>query len=452
MSDSRFPTAINSEVQILATVLYDPSAMSEIMDVVRVEDFYMVEHQRVYKIILGLHAKGAPIESRTILAEAEKSSDGVGDMVGLLASIEQQASMDFRPGFHAAEIVEAANLRAIMAACQWAGFEASSRKGSSVVSAKLIDMALAIRGRERFKPARGPEEAALAAQRDMLEKADAVRSGKVVSHETYLSNVDNLLGGLNVGEYTVLAASQSLGKSTMCANIAKNNAIRGVPVLYLTIEMSELALRGKLLQTFENTTLTANKVVRGLLDDDDRMCLARDTEVMKRWPLMIEEGAQTLTSIRAAIVRARLFMSDLKLVIVDGLYCMSSEKEGRSENRTQEVSAMSRGLKGMCSEKTGLGVHMLVTHQFSKDQEKRGNKKELDRGSGARPVMGDLKDSGGVPQDADIVMFLHRDRVDDTGKAPERVETEVIIAKNRNHQIGTVKVVFHSKRQRFTVH
>lgn len=440
------PAAPNSELQLLCCIRYDDSTLLEIMDVVRPDDF-VDEHRRlVYEIILKLHKEGAPLDLRTIIAEASKSGK---DVTVTAISMDEQATLDFRPAYHAAEVVEASNLRRLIKISGDASRAAMSRKPSSGVSGRLIDEALAVRGRERYKPARTPEEAALAAAREIEDHAKMVKAGRTCSHNTWMAHVDNLLGGLNVGEYSVVAAAQSIGKSSWMLNVAKNNAVRQTPILFLTIEMSERALRGKLFQTFPGSTLTANKIIRGELSEEQVAEMHRYSETISTWPFIIEEGAQTLSSVRAAIIRARLHIPSLRLVMIDGLYVMTSDRDQKTDNRYQEVSTISRGLKSMCSMKD-LACHIMVSHQFAKTQEARGTKRELDRGSGAKPVMGDLRDSGTIAQDADQIIFLHRDRVDGEGKQPDRVPTELIVAKNRNHRIGSQIIYFEPATQRFS--
>lgn len=438
------PVAIHSEAQLLGSIMFDRSNLNEVQEIVRPEDFSDPQFRAIYAAVLALAAENAPLDARSIAAHCDKAG---GDVTAALVAIEQGLSMDMSPAWHAGEVVEAANLRAIIEKCEQTIVLARARRGSSVVSGGLLDSLLTIRSRERFRPARTPQEALAGHVAWVRERAQARREGKVVSHDTYLPAVDSILGGLNVGEYTVLAAGSSIGKSTFLVNIALNNLERGVPVLIYTVEMSADVLRAKLMQMLD-PSLWVNKQVRGTMSDADLAALERVVARIAGYPLVIEEGRCSPSSVRAAIIRARLHYPDLQFVMVDGIYVMEPDAGARTDSRMSELAGMSRSLKYM-SHTRDLGVHLITTHQFTKQQEYRGTKREIESGAGAEPVLSDLRECGTIKDDADVVMFLHRDRVDAEGKQPDMIPTKVLIRKNRNHRIGNAMVQFHVNRQRF---
>jgi replicative DNA helicase len=261
------------------------------------------------------------------------------------------------------------------------------------------------------------------------------KSGKKVTGvPSGFADLDELTSGFQASELSIVAARPSMGKTALCLNIAAQAAVEGHGVAIFSLEMSRDSLVQRLLCA--EARVNSQAVRRGTLRDRDFTNLARAAGVLQQCPMWVDDTASiTLLEMRSKARRLKA-EHDLGLIVVDYLQLMRSPEY--AENRVQEVSDISRSLKALARE---LEVPVLALSQLSRASEQRGGDK--------KPQLSDLRDSGALEQDADVVIFIHRPEYYDRDDESIRGQAEIILAKNRNGPTGAVKLRFASEYTRF---
>ena len=249
-------------------------------------------------------------------------------------------------------------------------------------------------------------------------------------------DLDGRTSGLQPGDLLIVAGRPSMGKTSFALNIGEHVAIEvGLPVAVFSMEMGGTQLAMRMLSSVGR--LDAHRVRTGRLNDDEWSRLSYALGKMHEAPLYIDETpALNPIDLRARARRLHRQCGKLGLIIIDYLQLMSSANQGSSENRATEISEISRSLKGLAKE---LGVPVIALSQLNRSLEQRPNK---------RPVMSDLRESGAIEQDADVIMFIYRDEVYNPD-TPDKGTAEIIIGKQRNGPIGTVRLTFMGEYTRF---
>jgi replicative DNA helicase len=264
------------------------------------------------------------------------------------------------------------------------------------------------------------------------------RSGKAITGvPSGFADLDEMTSGFQASELIIVAARPSMGKTAFCLNVATQAAVDGFGVAVFSLEMSKEALVQRMLCA--EARVDSQAVRRGTLRDPDFTRLARAAGILQSCPVWIDDSAAlTLLEMRSKARRLKV-ENDVRLIVVDYLQLMRSPEY--SENRVQEISDISRSLKGLARE---LDIPVIALSQLSRASEQRGGER--------RPILSDLRDSGAIEQDADVVIFIHRPEMyqkeDSEGNSLEGV-AEVIVGKHRNGPTGTVDLYFHKQFTRF---
>ena len=421
------PHSIEAEQSVLGGLMLDNMSWEKVADLLVDHDFYRRDHQLIFRGIAALFEKSHPVDVIT-LAEWHDTR-GELDQVGQLAYL----------GMLARNTPSAANIVAY----------ASIVRERSILR-QLIAIGTTI-SNDAFNPeGRSSEEMLDQAERQVFEIAIQVKEvlSKVVDRIDTLFENDSPITGLSTGftdfdmqtsglqpaDLVIVAGRPSMGKTTFAMNLAENAAIKSKqPVAVFSMEMPADALAMRMLSSLGQ--IDQHRLRTGRLNDDDWPRLTSAIALLNEAPLFIDDTpALTVTELRA---RARRLKREhgLSLIVIDYIQLMQgSGKTG--ENRTTEVSEISRSLKALAKE---LEVPVIALSQLNRSLEQRPNK---------RPIMSDLRESGAIEQDADLIVFIYRDEVyneDSTDKG----KAEIIIGKQRNGPIGTVALTFQGKYTRF---
>ncbi len=434
------PHSVEAEQSVLGGLLLEASALDRIVDLISADDFYRQEHRLIYRQIVRLSEQAKPVDVITVAEALEISGEleKVGGLpyLGSLAQNVPSAANIRRYG----EIVRE---RSIMRKLAEVGTDiaASSYNPSGRDAAQLLDEAerkvleiaeAGSRGQQGFI-AMPPLLTQVVERIETLYGRD--NPSDITGTATGFTDLDRLTSGLQPGELIIVAGRPSMGKTALAINIAENVALDGkLPVAIFSMEMnaSQIAMRmlgsvGKLNQQDLRT---------GRLQDDDWGRLTHALGRLNDAPIYIDEsGALSALEVRARSRRLHR-QNNLGLIVVDYLQLMSSNAGKASENRATEISEISRSLKALAKE---LHVPVIALSQLNRSLEQRPNR---------RPVMSDLRESGAIEQDADLILFIYRDEVYNSD-SPDKGKAEIIIGKQRNGPIGMVPLAFRGEYTRF---
>jgi replicative DNA helicase len=427
------PHDLAAEQSVLGGMLMSKDAISDVMEVIRPADHYRPAHQLVHEAILELYGRGEPADPVTVSDLLAKRGElarvgGAPYLHTLLASVPTAANA----GYYARIVRERAILRRLV------------EVGTRIVQLgyagdgdadELVDRAQAEvygvterRVTEDFLPLSEIMPGAL----DEIE-AIGSRGGVMTGVPTGFADLDALTNGLHAGQMIVIAARPAIGKSTLALDIARAAAVkhRQATVMF-SLEMSRNELTMRLLSAEARVPLHAMRT--GQLSEEDWTRLARRMSEVVDAPLFIDDSPNmSMVEIRAKCRRLKQ-RHDLRMVIVDYLQLMSSPR--RVENRQQEVSDMSRSLKLLAKE---IDVPVVAISQLNRGPEQRNDK---------RPLLSDLRESGSIEQDSDVVILLHREDAYER-ESPRAGEADLIVAKHRNGPTTTVTVAFQGHYSRF---
>lgn len=428
MNEHRIPpNSQDAEKCVIGTILLSGQAFDEIS--LAPDDFYREAHREIYQAISEIRAGGAPADLVTIseTLRAKNKLEMVGgpayiasltDIIPSVAHIQQYAKIvsdhkKRRDAIVAASNIigmayESADIETLTEEAQEAFFKIETGSGGMVDMATLVNRSL---------------------------KNIEARQGEngCTGLSTGFYDLDNSLAGLNAPDLIVLAGRPSMGKTALAMNMVANIAISGVAVGVFSLEMSSDQLTDRMISS--DSTVSAGRMRKGHLTEGNWGDISRAAVRLAKTKISIDDSP----SLSVAEIRRRarkLKMKDnIGLVVVDYLQMATSSKH---KSREQEISDISRQLKGMAKE---LAVPVLAVAQLSRKLEERSDKK---------PIPSDLRDSGQIEQDADVIMFVYRDEI--YNKAPNNPEkglAEIIIAKQRNGPLGMVKLAFHGETMTF---
>ncbi len=433
------PHSIEAEQSVLGGLMLDNSSWDKIADILAADDFYRDDHRRIYRQIARLIDQSRPADVVTV-AEAIESSDDK-DKVGGLAYLGSLASST--PSAHNirryAEIVrERAILRRLVAVGNNIADSAFNQGGKEVsqlldeAESRVFEIAEAgARGKQGFM-----ELQPLLTQ--VMERIDTLyhreNPSLVTGVPTGFTDLDQMTSGLQEGDLVIIAARPSMGKTSLALNIAEHVAIDNrLPVAVFSMEMSGTQLATRMLGSVGR--LDQHKLRTAQLTDEDWSRLTHAVGKLHDAPVHIDEtpGLNPL-ELRARARRLHRQYGKLGLVVIDYLQLMSGSSQG--ENRATEISEISRSLKGLAKE---LKVPVVALSQLNRSVEQRQEK---------RPVMSDLRESGAIEQDADLILFIYRDEVYNRD-SPHKGKAEIIVGKQRNGPIGEVFLTFLGQYTRF---
>lgn len=401
------PCSVESEQSLLGGLLLDNEAYERVVDILGSEDFYRDDHRRIWNHISAIVEAGKPADMVTVAESLEASEDRGKVKVAYLAELAHSVPSSLHIHRYAELVKERAMLRGIAQAAS----EACERALSCVVPpVDLAEETIAAIGAIESKAATGGAAGIGQAVTEAVELADNPRHGL----STGFPVVDQIVKGMHPGDFVIVAARPSMGKSAFAMNIAEHIAARQ-HVCILSLEMTRARLAGRALRYHESL-------------------LGRDQAVDHLHSLKMHIDDSASLGIGQARVRLRKLQRKhgLSLVVVDYLQLM----QAKGENRTQEVSAISRGLKAIAKD---LGIVVLAVAQLNRAVETR---------SDMRPHLADLRESGQIEQDADIIAFLYREDYYKPGTEWQGI-AEVIVRKNREGGIGTAYLEWIPEVTRF---
>ncbi|QEW01311.1 replicative DNA helicase [Microbacterium caowuchunii] len=422
-----------AEQSTLGGMLLSKDAVADVIESIRGSDFYIPKHELIFEAILTLYSHGEPTDVIAVTDELIKTGDlqraGGADYLHTLTSIVPTAA---NAGYYATIVSERALLRRLVEAgtrIVQMGYAGQGEATELVNSAQAeIYSVTGAETAEDYVPLTIAVDAAV----EEIEAARG-RDGSMTGIPTGFAQLDELTNGLHGGQMIVVAARPAMGKSTLALDFARAAAIKhGMPTIFFSLEMgrSEIAMR---LMSAEGAIPLQN-MRKGTLDQRDWTTVAATRGRINDAPLYIDDSPNmTLVEIRAKCRRLKQRVG-LKMVIIDYLQLMTSGK--KVESRQQEVSEFSRALKLLAKE---LQVPVIALSQLNRGSEQRQDK---------RPQVSDLRESGSIEQDADMVMLLHRDSVYDKEVRPG--EADLIIAKHRNGPTATLEIAFQGHFSRFT--
>jgi replicative DNA helicase len=428
------PNNLDAERSILGAILLDNHALNTAIENVRPEDFFLDQHRRVYTQMIALGESQQAIDLVTLTEELHRHGEleaagGAPYLSALADGMPRVSNVE-----HYARIVkEKALLRNLIHAThniQQRALEGEDGADMILDNAESSIFALA---EDRVKAGLIPVKDIV---RDNFERLEKIfREGKSITGiSTGYAELDKLLSGLQNSELLILAARPSQGKTALALNLAENISIRaGMPVALFSLEMSKESLLQRLVASVAQ--IDAHKFRTGHLNREDWRRMTEALGTISSAPLWIDDAGST--SVLEIGAKARRLKRDkgLSLLIVDYLQLITAR--GRFNSRQEEVASISRGLKGLAKE---LQVPVLVLSQLTRapEREERG------------PQLSDLRESGAIEQDADVVMFIYRPNFFKLDAAPEeRDQAEILIAKQRNGPTDKVRFVFRSRLTRF---
>lgn len=426
------PQNLEAEESVLGAMMIAPAAIDSVTELLDAGDFYRDSHARIYRAAVGLHMKNEPVDAITLTNELDQLGEleKVGGRVRLheLARLVP-ATANAR---HYATIVrETATMRGLIRAggeIAQLGWEHEGEPDALVSQAEEIIFDLT-----QHRDSSDLEHVAVSLRdthRLMHEQADA----EITGLPTGLALVDELTAGLQPGNLVIVAARPSMGKSALVIGVASHVATLGRPVGIFSLEMSRVEVNQRLLSHRTGISLHRLRKPRNLHQPDWPTINAQVAKLSEE-PIYIDDsGSLRMSELRARARRLKTRKPDLALIVVDYLQLMVGEQ--RIENRVQEVSQISRGLKVLARD---LNIPIIALSQLNRALEQRTDK---------RPILSDLRESGSIEQDADVVLFIYRDEVyhaqtDEPGVA------ELIVGKHRNGPTGMVKVSWRKQTARF---
>ena len=426
------PFSLEAEQSVLGAILIDPTCMDHLAGILSAEDFMLEEHRDVFTAMQKMYLRSKTIDVVTLLDELVR--DGVYDEAGgkdyirLISEIVPSAAnvKDY------AEIVrDKSMLRALISACDDITAMAYSEQEDT---AHLVEMA----EQKIFAVAEGRENKGFTHIRDALVQVYdrlhllAENKTEALGMPTGFSGLDRVLVGLGKSDLVLVGARPGMGKTSFAMNLATHAAITTKkPVCIFSLEMSAEQLVSRVMSS--EALIDSYRLRSGELTDDDWGKLAHAASRLSNCDILIDDTVGlTVTGMKAKLRRTK----NLGLVVIDYLQLMQSDR--RIDNRVNEVAEISRGLKLLAKE---LQVPVICCAQLSRGPESRTDK---------RPMLSDLRDSGAIEQDADIVLFLYRDEYYKSEKDEPHNIAEVIVAKNRHGSTGNVKMGWFGQYTKFT--
>jgi len=428
------PYDMGAEQSLLGSFIVSNATADEVMDYLKPDDFYFDEHVTICDSIFHLRASNKPVD--VVVLSNDIKSHGNLDRIGgvaYLAKLTELVPTTQNVKYYAEIIKESSVKRSIIRA----GRDIYELGFSPTVTAmELIDRTEKLIYEASQGMVRGdfqPLERILPTTLQVLQERYDHR-GSTRGVATGIKNLDLRIGGFQPQELVVLAARPSVGKTSLALNIAAYNAVRlKKPVGVFSLEMSREQLAERVISS--EASIEADKLRSGYLSLDDWQALAQVTNRLSEAPLYIDDAAGlTALEIRAKAKRLAV-TAKVELLIVDYLQLAASGE--KVESRVLEVAQITRMLKNLARE---LNVPIIVVSQLSRDIEKRDRKK---------PQLSDLRESGAIEQDADIVIFLYTDEAIDTSEVNTRTPTNALVAKHRNGKQGNVKLMFDKRYTRF---
>ena len=436
------PQAVDLEEVVLGAMMIDKKGVDEVIDILQPEAFYKESHQLIFNAIISLFEKQEPIDIKTVSFQLKK--DGNLNSVGgdyYLIELSQKVSSSAHIEFHSRIILQKFIQRKLISISNDI-IEDSYDETSDVFD--LLDKAESkiydISQRNLKKNTQSAEDLVLAAKKKIEEISKKEGLSGIASG---FGEIDRLTSGWQPSDLIIVAARPGMGKTAFTLSMARNITVENnIPVAFFSLEMSAIQLITRLISS--ETGLNSEKLRTGKLEKFEWQLLNVKVTNLENAPLYIDDTPSlSIFELRA---KARRLSSQygIKLIVVDYLQLMTLGSSQKSGNREQEISTISRNLKALAKE---LDIPIIALSQLSRAVELRGGTK--------RPILSDLRESGAIEQDADIVSFLYRpeyykiDEWDDEERSPALGQAEFIVAKHRNGGLSSIKLKFINSLGKF---
>ncbi len=442
LTNASVPYSLEAEQAVLGCLLVDPGCLTIIQsEGFKTEYFYLPQHKLIYTAILRLDAQGGSIDPLLVLEEMKKTG-GFDDASGkqYLAQLAESIPSTANVESYAKIIQDKYYKRALIEATT----EILERtQNEEAESDDLLDDAeqriYAIRQGKGTSEASKLGDIVVDKVYDTLVKLNSENRADYLGISTGYRQLDRTISGLNKSDLIIVGARPAMGKTSFALNLAINVATSGKKVLFFSLEMTKEQLASRVISM--HARIKGQKMRNGLLDDDDWFRLSASADALQNAPLYFDDTSNiSVNEMKAKILR----MKDVDVVMIDYLQLMKSPN--RTESRVQEVSEITRNLKLMAKD---LEIPVIVLAQLARGTEARGKSH--------RPQLSDLRESGSIEQDADIVLMLYRDdyysdtnteEEDDEDREVDKVE--IIVAKNRHGPTGTIELGWNSEFTLFT--
>jgi len=432
------PQAVDVEMAVLGAMMLDKGAIAKAIEILDDTSFYKPAHQRIFAAMIGLFEKSEPVDLITLVEELRRRAelDKVGGeyyLTELTTKVTTAANVEY----HAHIVLEKALMRQLISSSSEVVGRAFSETEDALDLLDEAEQKIFQISEQRMKKSFVSMSTAVHQTMEMLESIHGKHSG-VTGVPSAFTELDNITGGFQRSDLIIVAGRPSQGKTALVLSIARNAAIlHDVPVGFFSLEMSAQQLVLRLICA--EARVDAHMVRTGRLPEDEWRKLSTSVGKLHKAKIFIDDTpALTVLEIRAKARRLRV-EHNIGMIVVDYLQLMQGPKNAQS--REQEISTISRSLKALAKE---LNIPVLALSQLNRAVELRGDK---------RPVLADLRESGAIEQDADVVLFVHRPEMfgitTDENNEPTEGMAEIIIGKQRNGPTGSARLAFIKQYARF---
>ena len=443
LSDGKIPPqALDLEEAVLGAMLIDEKGVNEVIDILSPEVFYKKSHQLIFESIQRLFRESEPIDLLTVSADLKKNKNfevigGDFYLIGLSQKVSSSAHIEYHP-----RIIQQKFIQRKLITISNEIISKSYNESTDVIDlldeaeSKLYDIA-----QNNIKGSSETAQNLVIQAKNRIEEISKQEGLSGIS--TGFEKLDRLTSGWQPSDLIIVAARPGMGKTALALSMARNVSVqKKIPVAFFSLEMSSVQLITRLISS--ETGLSSDKLRTGKLADHEWQQLNIKVSDLESAPLYIDDSAAlTIFELRA---KARRLASShgIKLIIIDYLQLMNLGSSNKAGNREQEISTISRNLKALAKE---LNIPVIALSQLSRAVETRGGTK--------RPILSDLRESGAIEQDADIVSFLYRPEYygitewDDDMKTPSEGQGEFIVAKHRNGALDSIKLKFVANLGKF---
>ena len=438
--DIKFPYSLEAEQAVLGALVVEPDLINEIVLLLRPDYFYIQEHAAIYEILLKMSDLNKPIDFVTLLEEVKAAGIYRDDEEAkeYLVNLAQTVPTSHNAANYAKIVADNYYLRSLITASR-ENIDDATGRGAEV--REVMDAAenriygiMNDRNRIRLTPIR---EAMNVSLKNMEDLSDPEKRDEIMGVKTGFSSIDYFINGMRKSDLVFVAGRPGFGKTSLALNIATNVAKAGKGVAYFSLEMSADQLATRVLAS--EAMIDSKKMMRGELQTEDWQALSNTYGALSKAPIYFDDTSNiTITEMKAKVRR----LKNVGLIIIDYLQLMTTGRH--TDNRANEVQELSRNMKIMARE---LGVAVLCCAQLNREAAKRS----MSTKGETRPVLSDLRESGSIEQDADMVMLLYKKearegRVED---AENKDVVECIVAKNRHGETGTGLLRWIGKYTRF---
>ena len=426
------PHSMEAEESVLGSMLLSQEAITDVSEILNQQDFYKESHGLIYQTALSLFASGEPVDPVTVAESlrAQGHLEKVGDrsyILNLMSSVPTPANARY----YAEVVSRLATYRRLIAAANKVaavGYRAPEELAEALDEAE--DVVFNVAQRERKESIKPIKELMESTFEDLEKIAEGTMDTGV---RTGFTDLDELTSGLQPSDLIVIAARPSMGKTSLALNIADYVAVEErVPVVIFSLEMSASEVTKRMLCS--RARVNSQKLKASFKDDDVWQRLSDAAGELTSASIFIDDNADVgIMELRSKVRRLKA-QNEVGLVIVDYIQLMGSDR--RQENRVQEIAAISRGLKIIGRD---FDLPVIAVSQLSREPEKHNRE----------PILSDLRESGAIEQDADLIIFIHREEVRDWDNEEVKGRANVKVAKHRNGPIGPVRLTFQAQFARF---